>query len=227
MDDFERMSALAYSYLHARAYLIERGFRSELEWQERRSIEDVSESGFLREAAWVVLNAGMRESVVRQYFPRISQAFCDWKSAQTIVEKRSQCERAALACFNHKGKIEAIGEIATIIDVRGFDALLEEIRQSPCETLQSLPYIGPVTCHHLAKNLGLDAAKPDRHLARIASVVGFECPQKMCRALADVVGDRIAVVDLVLWRFATVEPEYTTFFGESLGGPAISGEALN
>jgi len=36
----------------------------------------------------------------------------------------------------------------------------------------------------------------------------------MCEALAREVGDRKAVVDIVIWRFATIYSEYTDYFCE-------------
>jgi len=38
--------------------------------------------------------------------------------------------------------------------------------------LQQLPFIGPVTAFHLAKNLGIEAVKPDRHLCRLSKLLG-------------------------------------------------------
>jgi hypothetical protein len=58
-----------------------------------------------------------------------------------------------------------------------------------------------VTVWHLAKNLGFDAAKPDRHLVRIAEHYGFDHPRAFCTAIAQASSDPVKVVDLVVWRF--------------------------
>lgn len=67
--------------------------------------------------------------------------------------------------------------------------------------LRSLPWIGDITCWHLAKNYGHDVAKPDRHLVRIA---GDEGVHGLCARLARESGDRVATVDLVIWRAANL-----------------------
>ena len=61
-----------------------------------------------------------------------------------------------------------------------------------------------VTCWHLAKNLGFQVAKPDRHLIRISKKAGFATPNDLCAAVAEVTGEPINVVDLVLWRYAAL-----------------------
>ena len=41
---------------------------------------------------------------------------------------------------------------------------------------------------------------------------GYASPSAMCRRIAEVVGDKDSVVDLVLWRYATLDREYLTTF---------------
>jgi ribose 1,5-bisphosphokinase PhnN len=65
--------------------------------------------------------------------------------------------------------------------------------------LAELPWIGPVTMHHLAKNLGTDTAKPDVHLERLARR-DRTTTHKLCQRLARETGYRIATIDSVLWR---------------------------
>ncbi len=67
------------------------------------------------------------------------------------------------------------------------------------EVLRELPWIGPVTVHHLAKNLGADTAKPDVHLERLARR-DRTTTHGLCRRLARQTGYRIATIDTVLWR---------------------------
>ena len=113
-----------------------------------------------------------------------------------------------MAAFGNRRKIEAIGEIARHVAEDGIEHIKAEIRSRGVSYLQKFPFIGPVTSYHLAKNLGLDVVKPDRHLVRMAWASGHECPLKMCLIVADVVGDSVSVVDLVLWRYATLNGDY-------------------
>jgi hypothetical protein len=58
----------------------------------------------------------------------------------------------------------------------------------------------------------LDVAKPDRHLLRVSKALGFKSPQALCSTISDFTGEKVAVVDLVIWRFATIEQDYLAFF---------------
>jgi hypothetical protein len=97
-------------------------------------------------------------------------------------------------------------------DQLGVSVLMDRLRAEGAEFLCSLPYFGPATSRHLGKSLGLDIAKPDRHLSRLAKATGFTDAQGLCEALASVTGDRVAVIDLVLWRYATLDPNYVRNF---------------
>jgi hypothetical protein len=177
-------------------------FEGELLWQVGLSPSTFSEQEFLREAAWVILCSGFREAVLRKVFSCISLCFCDWESAGVIVQHASRCRATALGAFNNTAKIDAIIDIARIVDEFGFEEIAECIRIDPIETLKQLPYIGPVTGFHLAKNLGFSCAKPDRHLTRLAASFGFADAHQLCKVIFEATSDPINLVDLVLWRSA-------------------------
>ena len=102
----------------------------------------------------------------------------------------------------------------------GFDAIKTRLAGGDISYLQTFPFMGPATSYHLAKNLGMDVVKPDRHLLRITCAVGYESPDAMCRDIGTTVGERLSVVDLVLWRYATLNPAYLDDF--STAAPASS-----
>jgi hypothetical protein len=189
-------------YRRAKDAVLSMGFGPELEWQQSVSFEGFSESDFLRESAWVILCSGFRERVIRAKFSCISLCFFDWESADLICTYREKCRNAALSGFGNAGKIDAILRIAATIVGNGFAAFKTSIQSDAIDHLQTLPYIGPVTAFHLAKNLGMAVAKPDRHLQRIVRSTGYEDVQALCADLARWTGDSIQVVDLVLWRFS-------------------------
>lgn len=208
-------SQLLEAYLTAHELVVASGFAAEIDWQDGQCLDAVSESDFLREAAWVILSAGMRETVVRGRFGRVTTAFYDWQSADVIARRRDQCIRRASVAFNHVGKLSAIGDVAIRLAEVGFEVFRDRLRSDGLNELQRLPFIGPVTRYHLAKNLGLDVVKPDRHLVRMAHAAGFDEPEAMCRIVAEVTGDRLATIDIVLWRFATLERGYLKWFRAS------------
>lgn len=203
------------SYLDAKEAVIQAGFSPEIDWQDQVKFSQVTESDFLRESAWVVLSSGMRESVIRSKFPSVTEAFYSWASAQRIVSNADRCRQRALSVFGHRAKIEAIVTIARRIDGDGFKSVCSRIREEGTDYIRSLPFMGPATSFHLAKNLGLDVVKPDRHLVRVAAAAGFECPKRLCEEISRLVGDRVSVVDLVIWRFATLNPRYETLFSST------------
>ncbi len=207
--------ALLDVYLTAKEAVIARGFAWEIDWQEDRRLDRIGESDFLRESAWTVLSAGFRESVVRRLFGPFCEAFLGMQSAAAIQANRARCKRDALEVFNNPRKVTAILDIASIVDDLGFERVRGQIEQDNVRFLQTLPYIGPITAFHLAKNLGLPVVKADRHLQRVAAAAGFSSPLELCRAISDHLGDPVQVVDVVLWRYATLFSDYVTVFAAS------------
>lgn len=190
---------MAY-YSCAKNWIIGSCFAEEVEWQTNALCREFSESDLLREHAWVVLNSGFRESVVRKKFDYISLCYCDWESAKEIVIHRRQCVETASAAFNNIKKLEAMANAASFIGSIGFSRFHKDFVSDPISTLRELPYIGDVTVWHLAKNVGVNVSKPDRHLVRLAEQFGYEDAHEMCEAIHIETGDHVAVADLVLWR---------------------------
>jgi hypothetical protein len=203
-------------YLLAKAIVIDEGFGEEIEWQNGVRFSEVDERIFLREVAWVILSSGMREAVVRDKFPAFSLAFHDWAGASQIIMNARCCRKSAYRVFAHRGKIDSIIEIARLINDNGFCDFKDKIASQGVAFLQSLPFLGPATSYHLAKNVGLDVVKPDRHLLRISSLAGYASPGELCQGISSVVGDRLSVVDLVVWRYATLNPGYRHFLSSYL-----------
>lgn len=208
----DKVDTIAAAYRKAKEAVIRAGFRDEISWQESINFDYVTESDFLREHAWVTLSAGMKERVVRNHFRGVTSSFHDFQSAEVIIENKCACRRLALQHFNNQKKIDAILLMANRIYSEGFDKFKRSLYFNPLETLKSLPYIGPVTCFHLAKNIGIQVAKPDRHLTRLASLYGYDDVQRFCNDISLRTGDGVPVVDIVLWRFASITEGYLNFF---------------
>lgn len=195
---------LASVYLDAKARVLREGYAKELEWQRGILGAHVSEARFLRESAWVILCSGFRENTVRKLFSNFSLCFCDWESSAAIVEKRELCISAAHKVFKNHRKVEAIADIAALLDRVTFEEFWLKVAIDPVVELRKLPHIGQITTYHLAKNLGFNVSKPDRHLVRIASSLGFDCVHQLCDTISQISGDAPSVVDLVLWRNAVL-----------------------
>lgn len=191
-------------YLRAKAYVLASGFEYEIAWQESRTYQLVTEGELLSEAAWVILSSGFRFETVASVFPMVRNAFGGLISSKWICNHRAKCEFSALKHFGHRPKIVAISEFALHVLKNGVSSIVLELEQVGPKSLQHLPFLGPVTSVHLAKNLGFPIAKPDRHLIRIAAHLGFPQVDSLCSVINDWVGDPLQVVDLVLWRYAVL-----------------------
>jgi len=184
-----------------RTWISRAGFDWEADWQRTRNLETVTEREFLCETAWVILCSGFRAAVIRQRFDHISLCFCDWESAEVIWRSRELCVSTAMGVFRHEQKMRAIAEVAAFVNREGFPSVLERLRSDALPTLQELPYIGPVTSMHLAKNLGCPMPKPDRHLVRLAQRLSCSSPFELCESVSTATGEPVSVVDVVFWRF--------------------------
>ncbi len=203
---------LVNRYLDAKEYVIDRGYSWEIDWQCNQCYENITETDFLRETAWVILSSGFKESIIRRTFPMISNAFKDWESSSTIFSTINMCKNKALKIFKNVKKINAICEVIQFVKNEGFDQIKKEIERNGIDYLKRLPYIGPVTGLHLLKNLGFQFIKPDRHLKRIAKSAGFNTAQDMGVAIKNAMGDSLAEIDIVLWRYSTIKNDYIKKF---------------
>lgn len=192
-------------YREAEEAVIQAGYGWEVEWQKNRSLYLFSEQDLLREAAWVILCSGFRESSVRKRFNFISLCFCDWEAAQEISLRRERCISTAMSSFRNEAKLHAIARVAEMIEEAGFAHIRQAIFVDPIRELQKFPFIGPITSWHLAKNLGLNVAKNDRHLSRLARELGYSDAHDLCGHISELTGQSRAVVDVTLWRFAVLE----------------------
>lgn len=161
--------------------LHEAGYREDSTWAEQLCPPGSAEQ-FAEAAVYVIVNSGMKYAVARAIYVR-------------CLEKLQSGKKVGRS-FGHAGKAKAIDTIW-----RRRQELFEVFQQAEdkIEFCASLPWVGPVTKFHLAKDLGLDVAKPDVHLARLARR-DRTTVERLCRRLARATGYRAATVDTILWR---------------------------
>jgi len=196
-----RAASLAHSYYDLKQWIWSSTYAGELEWQHSTTMRNLSPERILREYAWVIINSGFREATARRVFPSISHAFLNWHPS-AIYERQDVVAESALQTFGNRKKIHSILEGCLLVHNRGVSWIEEALEQNSFSTLCELPYVGPITCRHLAKNLGANCCKHDRHLMRQAEVLGFGNPDDLCQTIAWETGDPVQVVDYVLWRGA-------------------------
>lgn len=208
-----KLESLVFHYLDARDFVTERGFGPEIDWQEERDVAQLTERSFLREYAWVVVASGISEKVARRVFDRLCSPFHQWRSAKEISASHEWCRMVGLASFRNERKIDAILETCRRVSAIGFAEVHAALLWAGLDFILTLPYMGPATSRHLAKNIGLDMAKPDRHLVRLSRFLGYATPAALCGDIASATGDKLSVVDLVLWRYSTLDRQLTLFTG--------------
>ncbi|WP_396334073.1 hypothetical protein [Burkholderia anthina] len=168
-------------YHRLRAAVCESGYAGDIEWSEavgKPKDADV----FVREYIFVVCNSGMKAQIARGIYMKVMGALDAGRHPDTV--------------FGHTGKAAAIWEVWTARDA-WYERFVKS--EDPITFLETMPWIGSITKWHLAKNYGVDVAKPDRHLVRVADRYGTT-PQDLCERLARESGDRIGTVDTVIWR---------------------------
>jgi len=182
MTTGDKAKALVF-YHEAYNYIVSAGLNPEIEYTRQLSFDDTGDDHFLMEYAFVVISSGMKNQVAQRIFSRFNKALDP-------------------SVIGHLGKRQAI--VRAIKEHREW---LAQLRVAPDKLayLETLPWIGPITKYHLARNIGLDFVKPDRHLVRVAKAFGYPDPHIMCGELSKEVGERIGVVDVILWRYCNLK----------------------
>ncbi len=167
-------------YRRVETLLREVGYGPMIDWSTNIQ-KPVDADAFAREAAFVICGSGFRNSIAAPILERCMIALKDGRSAATE--------------FGHKGKHQAIDFIWAQRE-RLFSEYLGA--EDKLAFLRQLPWIGPITCFHLEKNLGGNHAKPDVHMERLARR-DRTTTHKLCEQLARKTGLPVATMDSVLW----------------------------
>jgi hypothetical protein len=176
----------AEKYISIKEKVIGSGYENEICWQrDLKPCDNANE--FCDQLVWVILNSGFREQIARIIAKKIYLAINEGRDISTA--------------FGHIGKVAAIKHI-----IENRERLFDEycVSMDKITYLQSLPFIGEITKYHAAKSLGHDVIKPDRHLVRIAKENGYKDCYSMCAVLSCETGDKVSVIDIVLWRAANL-----------------------
>jgi len=156
--------------------------------------EDFDKLYFFREYCWVVIHSGMNYAAATKIFDNF------WGKG-----------RFNFVGIKHKGKNAGIRKVYEKLDKYFFQY---KKSKNKLKFLENLPWIGPITKYHLAKNLGENIAKPDRHLVRVSEAFGYSNAEdpykavlKFCEKVSELSKDKISIIDTYFWRFATLHRE--------------------
>lgn len=180
-------------YKFCKREVIRAGHQREVEFFDKiPPLDKMNKWYFFREYVWVVLNTGMKNQVAEKIFRLF------WNNGNFNFDE-----------INHQYKKRDIEKVYLNLD--NFFKNFQE-SENKLEFLESIPFIGKKTKFHLAKNLGLNYAKPDRHLERIAAFFHYDSVQDFCEVIAKASYDDIKVVDVVFWRYANLFKNYLDHF---------------
>ena len=193
------MKNLVEFFKKAEQFVRNNGFDQEIDWCDRRPSFDLcDEQRFLHEYAWVVFNSGMRNRVVAAKWNALKEAF-EFFHRERIIQNQATVMKNALRVFGNYKKVAAVIDVATDHLSKWLE-FHDDIRNDTLATLDALPFIGPVTKYHLARNLGFDYIKPDRHLIRLSAQFNMT-PFVLCEKIHQATGRRLGTVDVILWRY--------------------------
>jgi len=153
-----------------------------------RGTQDLTPDEFFQQYCFVVLCSYWKEQYARKEW----QKYFDTGDFEVISNRK---KRAAI--FNALPNVEI-----------WFDRLMKRSDdQHKLEYIRTLPWMGGEALgYHLARNIGIDCVKPDRHLKRLAETFGYSTPQKLCENIREMIGgsEKVGTIDLILWRWCNI-----------------------
>jgi hypothetical protein len=174
-------------YLDLKRMVIDHGYAREIDWADGLTFPKDSETLCL-ETIHVICNSGMKYEIAQKIYEKILKAITKGVDIRTVFKNKNKVRAIKLALFDRQIRY-------------GMLHGMKDDLEKALVWFEKLDGIGKVTKYHLARNCGFDVCKPDRHLVRIAQSYGMT-PEQMCQALSDKLGDRMGVVDVVIWRAA-------------------------
>ncbi len=146
-----------------------------------KKVRPKSAIAFAEEVIYVICASGFRASTAAEISDKCINALKNGRSSRTT--------------FKHKGKTRAIDAVW-----RDRDHYFREFKlAADADWFETLPFIGPITKNHLAKNCGMDVCKDDIWLNRLSRAYGTTA-EKLCAHVAKKTDLRKATVDSILWE---------------------------
>ena len=201
MSNDQQLVDLYESALHR---VIERGWGDEVQYFRELTFDKVDGRFFFREYAFCVYASGFSNYVLNSKWEGLSKAYKNW-NYEKVCQSMDEVRDEALKFINFKRKVEAILECAQKLNDRGWPRFKDWLQgMNLLIKPGQLKFIGPATRYHLARNIGANVAKPDRYMLDRAAKYGYPLTDKGVQQfaiyLAKLVGERVGVVDYVLWR---------------------------
>jgi hypothetical protein len=210
-DSFKLSLADSYQEYFSKALgFATKHYKEDMERISSTKFDEVSPEFFFREYCWVVCTSGFNAKIVSGFFPDLLRAV--YPLLNVIEHNKKDINTLDIAMqvsglINNKRKIKAIIDCAYKIGESINESswlIYRDTKLDSPDKLEELPFIGPITRYHLARNIGLlNFVKPDLHLVRMAANWKFENPIELCKAIQKEFNLPLGIIDLVLWYAAS------------------------
>lgn len=174
-------------------------------WDKYLAIDKdtTSPQDWFQELIWVIHASGFSAKAVGKFITKITNAYGDFKSCAGMNEE--ELLSVASPICNNPPKLLAVQKGSRII-LEGFESgdwlSWKKDNFKSAEDFSKFPFVGKVTCYHMARNLGyLESVKPDLHLNRIAKYYNFPSAFDMCASIQD--DAPLGLRDLALWYYCS------------------------
>lgn len=173
--------------------------------------EKVDDDFFFQEYVWVVHATGFSAKAVGRFMPNLVKAYGRWDKLGSKKDFAAVMDRVRTVC-NNPQKAKAVHSTAQLMVKELISpggktwAEFRKERLSSPEEIAKLPYVGKITCFHLARNIGLlECVKPDLHLVRMAEHWGYKDCAAMCEDMRKGGFEHVplGIVDLCVWYAAS------------------------
>lgn len=212
-ESYPSLDSIDDYYCHAEK-MCEDLYAKELEYFRGLKLEDITLEIFWSEYIWCVYVSGFRASTISEKFDDLKAIYDD--PLELATQNPGEIwDNGVKNVFANEQKFISIYKTACILwkyhqKYKGSSWFyyFKKDYLSNIDDMIKLPYIGPVTSYHLARNVGFDAVKPDVHLVRLSDFFSYKDPQTMCLLLSKKYKERLGVVDLILWYAASTWGTY-------------------
>jgi len=191
---------------------------SDVLMQRDRHPSKVSGKDFFRECAWAIYTTRTSKGAVDKVWTEVERVFYHW-DYELVCRNVGKVRSAALNIgirFRVR-KVEATIAVAQKLHDDGWAGIREQLiyglkvdsqgniipDESVIKFLDRLPMVGRANRRYISKNIGYDVAKPDEHLTSLGPRFGYAGDeggvQQFATEISQLVGERISVVDTVLW----------------------------
>ncbi len=150
-------------------------------------------SDFASEVIYVILASGFSQKTAKKKYFEIV------KYLQTLGSNEVDLA-VLLSIFNNKNKMSAIKKVW--VNKKNLSDSYYQLKddKSRMKFLLNLPFIGPITQNHIARNLGINTVKPDVWIMRLSEALGYKNYHQMFEEIHKSTDYPIGYIDVILWK---------------------------